>query len=66
MTTLKSLREESKKSRAEVATALGVTVTAICNYERGVRSIGLEQVLLLAELYGCSEKEIIQAQLNSI
>lgn len=65
MTTLKTLREENGKSRAEVAAALGVTVTAISNYERGKRQISLEQVIILSKLYECSAEEVIAAQLNS-
>lgn len=63
--TLRKLREQNGKSRAEVATALGVTIQALCNYEAGIRRIGLEQVLILAKLYDCSAEEIIEAQLES-
>lgn len=64
--TLKELREENEKSRAELAAALGVTVTAICQYERGMRRIGLEQILTLSNLYNCNAEEVISAQLESI
>ena len=63
--TLRNLRMSSKKTCAEVAQALGVAVSSYYNYEQGTRSINLEQVLVLAELYDVSEKEIINAQLNS-
>ncbi len=63
--TLRDLREENYKSRAEVAAALGVTLSAVSNYEKGWRRIGLEQVLILAKLYDCSAEEIIESQLNS-
>lgn len=65
MTTLKRLREENKKSRAEVASALGVTERALSNYENGWRRISLEQVLILVKLYDYGAEEIIRAQLNS-
>lgn len=65
MTTLKSLREENKKTAAEVSTVLGVTVQALYRYENGTRSISLEQIIPLAELYNCTEREVIEAQLNS-
>lgn len=64
--TLKELRQQSGKTAAEVATALGVTEQAIRHYENGLRSIGLRQVLVLAELYDVSEREIIEAQMFSI
>ena len=47
--TLRELRALNKKSVAEVANALGVTERAIYNYEQGIRSINLEQVLILAK-----------------
>lgn len=65
METLKELRLQNKKSRADVAQALKVTPNALTNYEAGLRRISLEQVLILAELFECPEKEIITAQLNS-
>ena len=64
-TTLRKLREENKKSRAEVAQALGVTPNAVTNYEQGARRISLEQVLILSHLYGVSAEEVIYAQINS-
>lgn len=63
--TLRKLREENGKSRAEVATALGVTVQAVSNYESGTRRISLEQVLALSKLYRISSEEVIEAQLFS-
>lgn len=63
--TLKDLREQNKKTVAEVATALNVTTTSIYRYEKNHRQIDLMQVLLLAKLYDCTAEEIIEAQLNS-
>ena len=65
METLRDLRLESKKTCAEVAQALGVSPQAISNYESGIRRINIEQVLILADLYDSTEREVIQAQLNS-
>ncbi len=63
--TLKDLRLQNKKTCAEVAQALNVTKNAVSNYESGIRNISLEQVVALARLYDCSEREIIDAALNS-
>lgn len=63
--TLKELREENKKTLAEAASVLGVSIQAVYRYEQGTRRIGLEQVLTLAKLYDCSAEEVITAQLNS-
>lgn len=63
--TLKELRQQNKKTVQEVAQVLGVTVTAVYHYERGLRQIGLKQVLVLSNLYQESAEDIINAQLNS-
>lgn len=63
--TLKELRQQSKKTAAEVAEVLGVTVRAVYQYEQGMRSISLEQVLTLSKLYDVSTEEMITAQLKS-
>lgn len=63
--TLRDLRLQNKKTCAEVAQALNVTKNAVSNYESGIRNISLEQIIRLANLYGCSEREIIDAALNS-
>lgn len=65
METLKDLRKQSKKTLAEVADVLGVTVRAVLRYENGTRQMSLSQILLLAKFYECSERNIILAQLNS-
>lgn len=63
--TLRELRQQSKKTAAEVAAALGVTTNAVSQYENGRRRICLESVLTLVKLYDVTEREVIEAQLNS-
>ena len=63
--TLRDLRKSANKTCTEVAQALGVANSSYYNYEQGVRQIDIGQVLILSELFDCSENEIIQAQLNS-
>lgn len=63
--TLRELREQSGKSRAEVAAALGVAVRTLSHYECGTRSLKPEQILLLANIYDESAEAIIRAQINS-
>ena len=65
-TTLKTLREENKKTAAEVAAALNTTVSVISHYECGIRRINIEQVLVLAKMYETTAEEIIEAQLKSV
>lgn len=64
--TLRELRLQNKKTAAQVATALGVTGNAVSQYEAGKRRIGLEAVLILAELFDVSEREVIEAQIDSV
>lgn len=63
--TLRELRTQAGKTVKEVADKLGVSVRAMYHYENGTRSIDLEHVLILTELYGCTEREVIEAQLRA-
>lgn len=66
METLRDLRKQSKKTLAEVADVLGVSSAAVSFYENGHRQISIHQVIPLANLYGVSAEEIIEAQTASI
>lgn len=63
--TLKELRKQSGKTAAEVAAALGVTVSAVSNYEKGIRSIDVVQAYNLCNLYGVEFDEFAEAYLNT-
>lgn len=64
--TLKELRAASGKTAKQVADKLGVSVNALYQYENGRREIRLEYVLVLAELYDCTEREVIEAALGGM
>ena len=64
--TLRELRLQSKKTAAQVATALGVTIQSLYRYEQGKRVLNIEQIIPLAELFDVSEREVIEAQLEGI
>lgn len=64
--TLKELRQQGGKTAKEVADKLGVTRNAVNNYECGIREISLEHILILAKLFDCTEREVIEAQLKSL
>ena len=64
--TLKELRQQSKKTAAEVAEVLGVARSTYSNYEQGTRIINITQVLPLSQLYDVSAEEVIHAQLESV
>lgn len=63
--TLRDLRRASKKTAAEVAEALGITIQAVYNYERGIRLIDIYSIIPLARLFDVTAEEIIEAQINS-
>ncbi len=64
--TLKELREQNKKTVAEVATALGVAQSTYYGYEKGTRSINIAQVLTLAIIFQAECEDVILAQLESV
>ncbi len=63
--TLKEIRISAGKTIKETAQALGVTRSAVTNYETGVRLLNIAQILLLAEFYDTTEREVIESALNS-
>lgn len=63
--TLRDLRRASKKTAAEVAEVLGITIQAVYNYERGIRLIDIYSIIPLARLFDVTAEEIIEAQINS-
>ncbi len=63
--TLRDLRKQAKMTTQQVADKLGKSRQALEHYEKGLRSIGLSDVMILKDLYDCSAEEIINAQLNS-
>lgn len=62
---LRDLRKQAKMSVKQVADKLGVTVTAIYNYERGIRSIDILMAVDMALYYGVSLDEFIEAYINT-
>lgn len=64
--TLKELRQQSGKTVKEVSDKLGIQMRTLYCYEQGTRQLGLQQVLILAELYDCAEREVIEAALKSV
>ncbi len=64
--TLRELRQQSKKTAAQVAEVLGVAERTVARYEQGIRRLNIEQVIPLAELFDVSEREVIEAQITTI
>lgn len=63
--TLKDLRLNAGKTAAEVSEHLKIARSTYSNYEQGIRTIDIRLIIPLAEFLGCSEQEIITAQINS-
>ena len=51
---LRDMREDFDMSQSQVAEKLGILQTVYSRYERGARTIPLEHLLKLAELYNVS------------
>ena len=63
--TLKELRVQSGLTVKKIADTLKIAPSSYYNYEHGTREMRISQVLVLAELFEVSEREVIEAQLNS-
>lgn len=63
---LRDLRVNAGKTVKETATALNVSERSVYAYEDGTRQINIEQVVKLAILFDCTEREVIDAALNSL
>ena len=59
MNKLRFLRTAAKKTKAETAFALGVSVDTITRMEKGLSKIGLEDISILADLFGCKETDFL-------
>lgn len=56
---LRDLREDKDMNQTEVAQLLFTSQTVYSRYERGFRSIPVEHLLILADLYGVSTDYIL-------
>lgn len=62
---IRDLRKRAGVKVKAVAAALGVTKGTIDHYEQGTRSPKVAQLPTLCKLFNCSEREIIEAVINS-
>lgn len=56
---LKDLREDADMNQTEVAKLLFTSQTVYSRYERGFRTIPVEDLLILADFYGVSTDYIL-------
>ena len=61
--TLKQLRERAGLTQRQLADALGVTVTTVSSWERGVKkpSLSFAQVQNVIETLNCTLEELVEA-----
>lgn len=62
---LRDLRKQAKMTAKQVADKLGVTETAVYNYESGIRHIDLLTAVDLSLFYGVSIDEFAEAYINT-
>lgn len=56
---LKELRKEKGVSQKEVATALGITLSAYSNYEQGIREPNIEIIIAICRYYDVSSDYLL-------
>jgi DNA-binding XRE family transcriptional regulator len=59
--TLRQWREAKLLKQAHVASRLGICRSALCMMEKGQRNVSLKHAIGLAEIYGCTERDIFYA-----
>lgn len=62
---LRDLRMSARKTAEQIAAQLNIARSTYSNYEQGIRTIDIRLIIPLAEIFDCSEREIIEAQINS-
>ena len=63
--TLKELRESKFMTQMQVAADLHVTVTTVSNWERGVQTPRLHQMVDMATMFGVTPEQVRDAVENS-
>lgn len=56
---LKELRQEKGVSQKEVASAIGVTLSAYSNYEQGIREPSYEILINICKYYGVTSDYLL-------
>lgn len=56
---LKELRQEKGVSQKEVASAIGVTLSAYSNYEQGIREPSYEILVNICKYYGVTSDYLL-------
>lgn len=56
---LRDYRLERKLTLRQIATALGISESSVCLYEKGLREPNLATLKKLAKLYGCKIDDLV-------
>ena len=56
---IKKLREEKGITQAELATRLGITQSAVAQWEKGITKPAIDKLLKIAEYLGCTVDELL-------
>ena len=61
---IKKLREENGMTQAELATHLGITQSAVAQWEMGITKPAIDKLLKIAEYLGCTIEELLKQRLD--
>ncbi|MDR2598843.1 MAG: helix-turn-helix domain-containing protein, partial [Oscillospiraceae bacterium] len=56
---IKKLRNSYGETQQELGDVIGVSASAIANYEKGTREVDLQKLQAIAAHYGCSVEKIV-------
>lgn len=59
MTALKKIRKLHQVSQVELAQGIGVTQSAVCQWELGAAKPTLENLIAIAKFFGCKVDDLI-------
>ena len=65
MSKIEKFRREAKITQAELATLLGVTQSAISQWESGTTQPEVGKLIKMSEIFGCTVDELVKGQKNT-
>ena len=57
---LKTRREKANITQAKLAYMTNVSLSTVCRWDKSVKTITADKLLMLSDIFGCSVDEIIR------